>query len=37
MYLELGTPHLKGAFIFRWDGEGEDGENFILVGAGLTL
>lgn len=32
-----GTPYLEGALIFRWDGEGEDSENFILVGAVLTL
>lgn len=30
-------PYLKRALILGWNGEGEGGEDFILVGAVLTL
>lgn len=29
--------YLKRALVFRWNGEREDGEDFVLVGAALTL
>lgn len=29
--------YLKIALVFRWNGEREDGEDFVLVGAALTL
>lgn len=31
------NSYLKRALVFGWNGEGDDGENFILVGAVLTL
>lgn len=31
------NSYLKRALVFGWNGEGDDGENFVLVGAVLTL